>query len=95
MPQLERCGFILFLNKRDVFERQLAEHDDFQIYFKRFMGEDTLGKDKKNKRRAMTKERSSSNVASVSLQQAEKVVASRFAEIVNDTYRQDDTLYCR
>lgn len=75
MRELESCGFILFLNKRDIFEQKLEEEKDFQTLFGKYM-------DRRSNRRTL-------------LAQAEKAVASKFAEAVNETLRLNDTLYCR
>uniref|UniRef100_A0A914WFX8 Uncharacterized protein n=1 Tax=Plectus sambesii TaxID=2011161 RepID=A0A914WFX8_9BILA len=75
MRELERCGFILFLNKRDIFEQKLTDDNDFSRLFEKYM-------DKKSSKKSL-------------LNQAEKAVASKFAEAVSETRRLNDTLYCR
>jgi hypothetical protein len=75
MRELERCGFILFLNKRDIFEQKLKDDNDFPVLFEKYM-------DKKSNKKGL-------------LNQAEKAVASKFAEAVSETLRLNDTLYCR
>ncbi len=37
MDELRQCGFILFLNKRDIFEQKLRQYNDFNDYFRPFL----------------------------------------------------------
>lgn len=82
IKQLRDTGFILFLNKSDIFHEKIVEFQDLQEYFKEYIPSKFQ---RYSVRTDIVKYRA----------MADECVAKKFHEAILGTIRRDDALYCR
>ena len=101
MPQLSECGFIIFLNKRDVFEQKINLYRDLYQFFSKFLNESDANKILPVETAEMTVAKKFEEVLSKSMRQEDqlyvrfttaidpKLMESIFATVKTDIINRD------